>query len=277
MRALLDAWLRRLARSPLRERWILRGGLVTCHHCPSRPAPEDIDLVGLGRFDEAEARREMRALALAPASSDESVSFHSPVSEIIWGDTPFPGLRTTVETKVEARPGPRIQIDLGFGDPLEPGPEPLVVGGASLLAVRAETMVAWKLHGIVEHGRGRWRAKDLADALLLFREASLDAGALDGALDRALALAFESRSTPLSATRAFLEEPTWGQSRGSRRRWATFLKRRPCPLDGDVTVVRDELRRHAAPLIERVSALGLAGSRERDGTHGEQGPAAKPA
>ena len=273
MRALLDAWLRRLARSPLRERWILRGGLVTCHHCPSRPAPEDIDLVGLGRFDEAEARREMRALALAPASSDESVTFHSPLSEIIWGDTPLPGLRTTVETTGAAGPGPRIQIDLGFGDPLDPGPEPLVVGGASLLAVRAETMIAWKLHGLVEHGRGRWRAKDLADALLLFREASLDAAALD----RALPLAFESRGTDLSATKEFLEAPTWGQSRGSRRRWATFLKRRPCPLDGDVTVVRDELRRHAAPLIERVSARGLVRSCERDGTHGEQGPAAKPA
>ncbi|MBK6692970.1 MAG: nucleotidyl transferase AbiEii/AbiGii toxin family protein [Myxococcales bacterium] len=273
----MDAWLRRLARSPLRERWILRGGLVTCHHCPSRPAPEDIDLVGLGRFDEAEARREMRALALAPASSDESVSFHSPVSEIIWGDTPFPGLRTTVETKVEARPGPRIQIDLGFGDPLEPGPEPLVVGGASLLAVRAETMVAWKLHGLVEHGRGRWRAKDLADALLLFREASLDAGALDGALDR--------------APRPCLREPEHAAQRdkgvsGGADLWPE--PRKPPPLGNlsQATAVPFGWRRNGREgrtaaarraLIERVSALGLAGSRERDGTHGEQGPAAKPA
>ena len=239
MRALLDAWLRRLARSPLRERWILRGGLVTCHHCPSRPAPEDIDLVGLGRFDEAEARREMRALALAPASSDESVTFHSPLSEIIWGDTPLPGLRTTVETTGAAGPGPRIQIDLGFGDPLDPGPEPLVVGGASLLAVRAETMIAWKLHGLVEHGRGRWRAKDLADAVLLLRLPTLD----PDALARATRLAFESRGAALGELVPLLTDPTWGGSRGSRRKWRVLLARRSPGLDADLFVARDELRR----------------------------------
>jgi hypothetical protein len=28
-------------------------------------------------------------------------------------------------------------------------------------------MLAWKVHGLVEFGRGQWRAKDLVDAWLL--------------------------------------------------------------------------------------------------------------
>lgn len=241
MTPLLHAWLRRLAASPMADEWVVRGGLVTCHDVPKRAAPEDIDLVGRGDFDAARAADELaRVTATAPALAD-GVRFDAETmtTEVIWGDTPFPGLRAHVPVVDPNGHAAQVRIDLGYGDPLDPGPRRLSIGGADVLAVSTETMIAWKVHGLVEHGRGRWRAKDLADAVLLLRLPTLD---LD-ALTRATRLAFESRGAALDELVPLLADPTWGGSRGSRRKWRVLLARRSPGLDADLFVARDELRR----------------------------------
>jgi len=97
-----------------------------------------------------------------------------------------------------------------------------VSGVGSVLACAPETLFGWKLHGLVEFGRGAWRAKDLFDLQLL-----LGLPLEPDSLKRAVELAFSSRSLPLAALDDFLGRAEWGLSRSGQRKWRTFGKRHP--------------------------------------------------
>lgn len=206
---LVAPWLARVA-SRERERFVVRGSLLTATWCPGRPT-EDVDhlLVGLSSI---EAAREA-AHALAAGAPFAIAS-----EEVIWADTPLPGLRLRLVDP--SRPEvAELQVDLGWGDPLTLPPAPLEIAGVPVLGVRPETMVGWKTHGLVEFG-GKWRPKDLLDITLLAR--------LPLAHDDVVAAtyeAFSSRGASPELLRRFLWSGEWGRSRGSRRKWETFAKR----------------------------------------------------
>jgi hypothetical protein len=208
MDSLIATWLKRVAASPDADRLILRGSLVTRRFFPSRVC-EDVDHLVLGPCDVEAAR----ALAISVAGPLRVVS-----QETIWAETPFPGVRTVI-----AHDGETLQIDLGWGDPLTSPPERVAIDGASVLAVAAESMVAWKLHGLVELGpRGRWRPKDLLD-LGLYAGLPLD----PAKIERAIAKAFESRGNPIALLDSFLGDPAWGASSGSRKKWRRYIGTSP--------------------------------------------------
>ncbi len=230
----MNEWLVRVARSPFASELVLRGSLVTAHHCPTRIA-FDVDHLAVSdrRFDEAKMRARVEAIA-APL----------PVrSEVIWAETAFPGLRSWVRSGQT-----EIQIDIGFGDPLVIPPEPLTIGDATLLAVRPETMFAWKVHGLFEFGRGNWRPKDLLDLFLYLEHVRL----ADDDLVASIRVAFESRSTPLELAAAFVD-PTWGRSRGSQRKWK-WLARQAIVRDPlfDLEAVLTRVKERLLPLLARL-------------------------
>jgi hypothetical protein len=139
-------------------------------------------------------------------------------------------------------PWEEMQIDLGFGDPLEPAADwvdyPHLLGPPSrLLACRAETLIGWKLHGLFEHGLKRWRPKDLHDLLLLTRHARFEPAALPAAIQTA----FTSRGEPLASLRILLDQPWWNQPCNCAR-WDRFRQERaewniPADLSAVVTQV----------------------------------------
>ena len=208
-------WLRRA-----REKdWILRGSVLLNALIPEARPAVDIDYLVPGAFDPAA----MLARANAVAPIDRSV--------ILYPETKFPGLRVFAGA---------LQIDFGFGDPLPAPPRTIEIAGVPLLACSAETLFGWKLHGLVEHGRGRWRAKDLFDLHLMWTRLSLDREKLR----RAIALAFSSRETPLAALDDFRTRADWGESRGGRRKWRTLVADKP-PFEE----VREIVRKSVAEII----------------------------
>lgn len=254
------AWLRRVARSAERERFVLRGSLLTAAWCPGRLAA-DVDHLLTGTCDLEAARAMTARVAAEPDPSpldDLSV-------EPIWADTPFPGLR--VRAVVAGAP---LQVDLGWGDPLAVAPRPFAVAGVPepLLAVRPETMIAWKVHGLFEHGRGRFRAKDLLDVWLLDRAAIACAPTCaraasivdDDALVASLRVAFDSRGLPFSAADRFVSGE-WGRSRGSRRKWDALAKKgvwaAPLPAYDEVLA---RVRARVVPLLARAAGVRAARS-----------------
>ena len=232
------------------ERFVLRGSLVLAHWLVPHPRPvDDVDFLIL--TDDLEGVR------------DAAKVFGDVDWEVTWAETPFPGLRGTVrlpETKTEADPDPdqdqdpdqdpdpdpnpnTVRVDLGFGDPMHLPPVPLPTPHGPIRAVAPEVLFAWKVHGLFEHGPGKWRAKDLLDAVMMLRHVELQRDALPHTLRDA----FVSRGTPLSSTARFFAEE-FGQSRGSRRKWRAFRKRRPDAPD-DFLALADELRAPLAPLF----------------------------
>ena len=199
-------WLRRVERSPYADRLILRGSLVTRQIFPSRVC-EDVDHLLLDGSADELARAADAVLRVPDEEPLEIIA-----REKLWPDTDSPGHRVVFANG--------LQVDIGFGDPLTVAPERVTIDGASILAVRPESMIAWKLHGLVELGeRGRWRPKDLHD-VFLYASLKVD----DAELPKAIAVAFSSRGQSVAWLAPLMTDATWGTSRGSRNRWKRFRR-----------------------------------------------------
>lgn len=236
MTALLGAFVRRLALDPLGAQAVVRGSQVTSRWVPGRTT-HDLDLLlldGPWTIPDVEAR--LRAVV---ARVDGSPALHAR-AEVIWADTPSPGLRLHVGAEGEPA---GLQVDMAWGDPLAAEPVAFELAGVALRGVVPEVMYGWKAHGLVEFGRGRWSPKTLADLALIPRHVALD----DALTRRAVALAFGSRGTELAALDVFFDDPSWGTSRNSRRKWTSFQRRHvwnPGALPDVVAEVRAVLARY---------------------------------
>lgn len=189
----------------------------------------DLDyIVQTDTFDAVALEATVRRLLEAKARSEieAAVRFATDSMRVtpIWAETAFPGLRVVVPALLRGSDAPsELGIDLGFGDPMFAPVEDIAYQGVGpLRAVARETMIAWKIHGLVEWGRGRWRPKDLADLHVLLSE-PIDETVTSKALD----LAFSSRKTELSALGDLLFRPSWGESTGRRKRWRSFCRAFP--------------------------------------------------
>jgi hypothetical protein len=235
--ALLASWLRRAARHPRAETLILRGSLLLGAWCPgaARP-PADVDYLVLGDHDEAGTARLAAAVAATPDDGGPHLALEG--TEPIWAETPFPGLRAHV-VGCDGDAATAFHVDFAFGDPLSQPPRATAIAGVGpVLGCAPETLFAWKLHGLVEFGRGRWRAKDLYDLDLIWRSVPLSLPALRPAVE----LAFASRALPLSALDDFRTLDAWGRSRSSARKWRGLARKLPAGAVPDFFAVRARLR-----------------------------------
>jgi hypothetical protein len=253
-----EALLRRVSYSAYADVFVLRGGMLTRIWVPDgMRVPQDVDFVGLYPFDLEKSQQCLHA-ALANPDMDDGVAFDldSLQAKAIWEETKFPGVRLTVGA-IAGEHDYQVQIDVGFGDPLVPPAQwlyyPTLLEGlpVKLQACRPETLVGWKLHGLVEFGAKRWRAKDLYDLMLLTNYTVLDASSLLDAID----FAFSSRETSLEEVLAMLSSPaSWNNSR-NRSKWKKFRSSNPSPTIPDdlpecVTVVSERLKGAVESLID---------------------------
>lgn len=256
-----EAILRRVSYSEYADVLVLRGGMLTKIWVPpGMRNPQDVDFLGLYPFDvEGSQQRFHVALAATHLEEEDGVVFDldSLQAKAIWEETEFPGVRLSVGASVGEHYHP-VQIDIGFGDPLVPPAQwidyPTLLAGLpiKLQACSPETLVGWKLHGLVELGTKRWRPKDLYDLMLLINYTMLDKTLL---LD-AIAVAFSSRSTPLEKVLPLLSSPeSWNNSR-NRSKWSKFRSSNPnqlIPEDSHecVNVVSERLKGAVELLIEQ--------------------------
>ncbi|MFP2925821.1 nucleotidyl transferase AbiEii/AbiGii toxin family protein [Pyxidicoccus sp. 3LG] len=221
------AVLRRLARSPEVEALVLRGGLMMRLWSGPVPRPvEDLDFLARFPFDAADTVKRLESVLRLDVG--DGFTFGTARSEVIWAETAFPGVRVFVEARLPGVAGAfELRIDTGFGDPMDPGPAwteyDVGEGGtARVLACRPETLLGWKVHGLFERGKGRFRPKDLFDVYLLTRHAPLESALLP----RALRLAFDSRGDSLELMERLMAGE-FGRSPWSHEKWARYRSSRP--------------------------------------------------
>jgi hypothetical protein len=246
---LLEGVLRRLGST---ADLVLRGSMATrLWASPFPRRAQDLDFVGT--FPWSIEQTVARIFPRLPQDPGDGVHFE--VSRCrakgIWESTAFPGVRLTLFARVlgEAHV---TTVDVGFGDPLVPPaelvPYPFCAGEPiSLYVVHPATLAAWKLHGLAEWSRARWRPKDLLDLWLLTgcapAEPELQA--------RALVAAFESRGYPAHAARTTLEqgpgapvegEGSYWESSVAQARWERFREEQEgLPIPETVLSVRDQV------------------------------------
>lgn len=259
-RYVLERLLYRLAQTPHRERFVLKGAilLTTWFADPHRPT-RDVDFLGFG--DPAPDAMLAVFREVCAVAQDDGVVFDADALRVdrIREALEYGGLRLrTLATVAGARVN--VVVDIGFGDAIEPGLEELYLPvlldlpSPRLRAYARETVIAEKFQAMVALGRANTRFKDFYDLWVLSRTYSFD----DDRLARAIRATFERRDTeipvepPDALTRAFADDPL------KRQQWTAFVEdlvAGPLDLRAVTTELADFLMPHAIR-AQRLLRLG---------------------
>jgi predicted nucleotidyltransferase component of viral defense system len=223
----LEGLLQRLARSPYREEFVLKGAMLLRAwsfdlHRPTR----DLDLLGRHEQDSDAVEALFGELWTIPFDDGLELAAETIRSDEIREGQRYGGLRVTMAARLGNARIP-IQIDIGFGDAVTPDvlelTYPTLLGSDApvLLAYPPESVVAEKLHAIVVLGATNTRMKDFYDLWTIARTFRFSGDVLAGAI----AATFRRRDTPVPA-----EEPTglsagFAGSEDKQRQWKAFLAR----------------------------------------------------
>jgi hypothetical protein len=225
----LEGVLRRLARLPNAADFVLRGSMLTrAWVAPGMRVADDLDFVGTFPHDVDDTARRFRpALAIVDIGDEVCIDASSFRFRGIWLNSAFPGVRLSVRIGF-GHADQTLQVDVGFNDPLVPAARrmdyPLLLGPpASVWAVRQETAVAWKLHGLAEMGPQGWRPKDLYDLYLLSGSVALDTAELIPAIEAA----FLSRGYSLTDAVKVFTAPDWWELKSARVKWREYRRGQP--------------------------------------------------
>lgn len=255
---ILEGVLRRLAPLPNAGDFVLRGSMLTRAWVAPRPrVAQDLDFVATFAHDVGETARRF-APVLAMTGIDDGVCFDAASlrAQGIWLKTAFPGVRLSVRAGLGCADRP-LGIDVGFNDPLVPPAHqfdyPMLLGSsARVWAVRPETAVAWKLHGLAEMGPSGWRPKDLVDVYLITGVVPLDAADLPPAIEAA----FRSRGYAL-ADATLLAAVDWWERKSARVKWADYRRDYPgLDVPDDLPAVVRAARERLRPALRVLGEEG---------------------
>jgi len=224
----LERLLYRLSKSKHSGLFILKGALLfeLWTHRPYRPT-RDLDLLSKGQIDVARFETIFVDICGLAVVEDGLVFLSKSVrGEQIKEDQAYEGVRVHLEARLE---NARItmQVDIGFGDVVTPGPIPvqypslLELPAPKLSAYPRESVVAEKFEAMVKLGIANSRMKDFYDVHSLSQLFEFDGRSLCAAIKAT----FRRRGTalpkamPLSLSAEFYEDLR------KIRQWEAFLRK----------------------------------------------------
>ncbi|MFQ5691385.1 MAG: nucleotidyl transferase AbiEii/AbiGii toxin family protein [Gemmatimonadota bacterium] len=185
----MERFLYRLPRSPHAERFVLKGALMlaTWEVSLTRPT-KDIDLLGHVANDTERLVAIVKEVCLQGVEPD-GLDFEpsSVVGERIAEEAEYEGVRVRFQGNLgTARVS--MQIDVGFGDAVVPGPVMtdyptiLELPAPRLRGYTRESVVAEKFHTMVRRGLLNSRMRDFFDVWVLSRQFDFDGEVLASAI-----------------------------------------------------------------------------------------------
>ena len=227
----IERFLYRLSISDHKDRFVLKGAMFFIAwagqlHRPTR----DLDLLAWGSPDLEEVTAAIRAICAMECDDGLQFELHGVEGERIKEDAEYAGVRVWVPASLD-RAKVRLQIDVGFGDAVDPEPQEvtfpvlLPLEPPRLRAYPPEAMVAEKLHAMVLLGIANSRMKDFFDIWTLASSCQFRLPVLVGSIRST----FQRRSTPLptgtplALTDEFLEDAS------KKAQWGAFVRRLGLP------------------------------------------------
>jgi len=227
----LERFLYRLGRSPYAAKFVLKGALMfNVWQGVSARSTRDVDL--LGRMDNqvASVVQAMQSVCREEPPEDDGLSFNA---EAVTGlaiteAAQYQGVRVHVPATLgNARI--RLQVDVGFGDILVPGPTwvhlPTILGNFPspvLQGYSRESAIAEKFQAIVYLGMLNSRMKDFYDIWSLATQFAFEGPVLALALGET----FRRRQTPFQMMPAAFT-PAFTVNPEKQAQWQAFVRRLP--------------------------------------------------
>ena len=224
----LERFLYRLSQSEYRYQFVLKGALLfeLWTHRPYRPT-RDLDLSTQGDNSAARITKVLRDVIAQNTEADGLVFDPASIRVAkIKEEEEYEGLRVRFLAQLE-RARISLQVDIGFGDVIVPGPQKIKYPGmldfptARLQAYPKESVVAEKLEALVKLGMTNTRMKDFYDLWILSREFEFSGPSLCKAIEAT----FQRRRTeipasrPLALTKEFFDDPR------KTGQWRAFVKK----------------------------------------------------
>lgn len=239
-RWVVERFLYRLAGSAQKDTFVLKGATLFLAwegrlHRPTK----DLDLLGFGSPDVDDVTRRIRDVCAVQADDGIVFDLAGIHRERIKEDAEYEGVRVRVPASLD---GARVsmQIDVGFGDLVDPPPAELtfpVLLPLDAPVVRAyppEAVIAEKFHAMVILGIANSRMKDFFDIWTLAQTHGFAIETLAGSVRST----FERRRTPLPETVPMALTGEFLEDHSKQTQWAAFGKRlglrdlSPLPLIG---------------------------------------------
>lgn len=229
----LERLLYRMSISEHGQNFLLKGALLFAlwYDVPHRPT-RDADLLGFGPDDIHSVEKVFRNLSRMIV--DDGIEFdpQSVKGTKIRKEAGYGGVRVDMVAKLD---GARIalQIDIGFGDAVTPGPEsvtyPVLLNDLPAPTLRTYpkyTVVAEKFQAICVLGMTNSRMKDYFDLWVLLRDGDLD----NKQLRRAIDVTLKRRNTPqLTSVPVGLTQDFAADTK-KQVQWRAFLKKNQLEL-----------------------------------------------
>ncbi|HRW25554.1 MAG TPA: nucleotidyl transferase AbiEii/AbiGii toxin family protein [Spirochaetia bacterium] len=242
-----EGLLRRLAASPYREHFALKGGLLLqCLTESGGRSTKDIDVLGNGIANDAGTIRSVFA-SIVRLDADDGLRFddQAMTADAIVEGADYHGVRIRIPCYLGTiRNG--VQVDVGFGDAVVPSPRemeyPILVDGStfSLYAYPLSAVIAEKFQAMVALAEGNSRMKDFWDVAFILENFDVPADELR----TAIGATFAQRKTPMPET-LLVFSTDFAESGRSRTLWDSFIKRTQLPSKkwGEVlTIISNRLK-----------------------------------
>jgi len=259
VRFALERFLYRLAQSAHRDSFVLKGALLfTLWYDMPHRATRDADLLGFGASDLDSIAQTFRDIASVQVDDGIAFDMDSVAVAEIRKDAGYAGARVHIEATIGTARC-KVQIDVGFGDAVTPGPEesafPVLLDDLPAPRLRTYpvyTVVAEKLHAITLLGMTNSRLKDYLDLWVLLNDENLDAAILA----RAIAATFNRRGARVPKTMPIGLTDEFGDDQSRQAMWRAFVTKNELELIPLPTVVAGIREKLASAFAEAAALAG---------------------
>ena len=251
----LERFLYRLSASPHRDSLVLKGALLLQVWTgePYRPT-RDLDLLGKGMPNLS--YQKIFSEVCSQDVEDDGLSFLSETIRVerIRDEEAYEGVRVLLEARLGNVRIP-LQIDVGFGDVIVPGPEELEFPtllkspAPKLNAYSKESVVAEKFEAIVKLGLANSRMKDFYDLWVLAQRFRFESATLAAAIQGT----FETRRTPLPNSLPLAFSADFHQSPNKQTQWKAFLRKSGLNADSSLEETIRVIREFVMRVVEGIS------------------------
>lgn len=224
----LERLLYRISVSPHADQFLLKGALLfdLWFDIPHRPT-RDADFLGFGSAELPHIESVFKHICTQ--DTDDGVTFQPETVKAveIRKEANYAGVRVTLLGLIDGARCP-IQIDIGFGDAVTPGPEdiqyPVMLPEFEAPRLRAYpryTVVAEKLETLASLGIANSRMKDYFDLWILAQHTDFDGETLREAVQAT----FDRRKTALTGEAPLGLTDAFAQDQQKQTQWQAFLRK----------------------------------------------------
>ncbi|OGQ35299.1 MAG: hypothetical protein A3F16_01445 [Deltaproteobacteria bacterium RIFCSPHIGHO2_12_FULL_43_9] len=252
-----ERFLYRLSQSQYKETFILKGALLFLVWDPTTYRPtRDVDFLGKEENSISKLKNIFEEICQCSVDTDGVDFLASSVkAQKIKGDQEYEGIRITLVAKLSEAKIP-LQIDIGFGDVVSPPPQLITFptllkfDPPKIKIYPKETVIAEKLHAIVNLGITNSRMKDFYDIWMLSKHFQFSGKELSNAIKQT----FTRRKTPIPINPPLAFTAEFYNDKTKQTQWNAFVKKNQL-IEGEGITLHETITQiinFLMPLIESI-------------------------